>query len=79
MNKYLDRNIFVLLTVCGMSMLSDNANAFIDMPDRERVQAIAWTIEGATVVVIMLVFWIVWRIGKRAQANKKSKQQNSTD
>ena len=79
MRTSLKKGIVFLSSVCGMSLLADNANALIDMQDRERVQAIAWTIEGATVVVIMLVFWAVWRIGKRAQEKQKSKQQKSAD
>ena len=79
MKSLLQKGITVLLSACGMTLMADNANAFINMPDRERVQAIAWTIEGATVVVIVLVFWFIWRIGKRAQANRKSRQENSLE
>jgi heme/copper-type cytochrome/quinol oxidase subunit 2 len=79
MRTSLKKGIVFLLSVCGMSLLADNANAFIDMPNRERVQAIAWTIEGATVVVIVLVFWFIWRMGKRAQANRKSREENSLE
>jgi flagellar biosynthesis/type III secretory pathway M-ring protein FliF/YscJ len=78
MHTYLRRTLIVLLGACPLTLLSEHADAFVDMPNRERVQAISWTVEGVTAIVIMLVFWAIWRKGKRSQSNKRSKQEDST-
>lgn len=77
MKSNLRKTLVVSLFTCAMSLRAINADAFIDMRNRERVQAISWSIEGATVVTIVLVFCFIWRMAKRAQEHKKSKQEKS--
>ena len=68
---------FVSLTVFGIALLDGNANAQVNMAEREHVQSIAWVLEFVTLVTIVVIFWFVWRISKRDYKSKKSKQDNS--
>lgn len=67
---------FVLFAVCGMMFLVGNAEAVINMPEREQVQTIVWAVEFVSLVTAMAIVWFVWRIGKRDSKNKKSKRDN---
>ena|GEM_PF-1401308 len=69
--------IFVLPAACGMMFLAGNAEAVINMPEREQVQTIVWAVEFVSFVTAMAIVWFIWRIGKRDSENKKSKQDNS--
>jgi hypothetical protein len=69
--------IFVSLTVIGMALLEGNANAQINIVEREHVQSIVWIFELVRFVTIIAIAWFVWRITKRDYKNKKSKQDNS--
>ena len=71
--------IFVLLTVIGMALLEDNANAQVKMVEREYVQSIVWVFEFVTFVTMIVIAWFVWLISKRDYKNRKSKQDNSLD
>ena len=67
----------VLLAVSGMALQVGNAGATLDMTERESVQTIVWITEAVTAVTIAVVFWFVWRVSKKAQANRKTKQEDS--
>lgn len=73
----LKQTVHVLLAVSGMALLVGNAKASITMPEREHVQTIVWIMEAVTFATIMAAFWFIWRIGKKSQENRKSKQDNS--
>jgi heme/copper-type cytochrome/quinol oxidase subunit 2 len=70
-------SIFVLFAVCGMLFPAGNAEAEINMAEREQVQTIVWVVEFLSFVTVMAIIWFVWRISKRDIENKKSKQKNS--
>lgn len=65
------------LTVIEMALLEGNVNAQVNMPEREHVQSIAWAVEFMTLVTIVVIGWLVWRISKRDYNSKKSKQNKS--
>lgn len=69
--------IFVLSAICGMMFLVGNAEAVINMPEREQVQTIVWAVEFVSLVTAMAIVWFIWRIGKRDSENKKSKRDTS--
>ena len=69
--------IFVLYAVGGIALLAVNAEAQINIVEREQVQSIVWVIEFITIVIFIAIAWLVWRISKRDYKNKKSKQDNS--
>lgn len=77
MKKTMSGLIFVLLSVGGTALLAGNAQAQINMPEREHVQTIVWAVEFVTFVTAMAIAWFVWRISKRDSKNKKSKQDDS--
>jgi heme/copper-type cytochrome/quinol oxidase subunit 2 len=68
---------FVLFAVCGMLILAGNAQAEINMAEREQVQTVVWMVEFVSFVAVMAIIWFVWRISKRDSENKKSKRNNS--
>jgi heme/copper-type cytochrome/quinol oxidase subunit 2 len=71
--------ILVGLTMASIALLTCNAQASISMEEREHVQTIVWVMEAITAVTITTVFWLVWRFSKKAQANRKTKQDTPTD
>lgn len=70
-------SIFVLYAVGGIALLAVNAEAQINIVEREQVQSIVWVVEFITIVIFIAIAWLVWRISKRDYKNKKSKQDNS--
>jgi hypothetical protein len=77
MKIYIKRQTHVLLAMFGMLPLSSNAQAVLNMTAKEEVQAISWTIEGVTVVTIVVVFGLIWRGSMRDLKNRRSKQDDS--
>ncbi|BCK87096.1 hypothetical protein MIZ01_0866 [Sideroxyarcus emersonii] len=69
----------VLFAVGGTMLLGGNAQAYIDMPEREHVQTLVWIMEAVTLVTIVTVFWFLWRIGKRAQQSRNPKQDDTPE
>lgn len=57
-------------------LLVNDANAALSLSEREHVQSIVWTVEALSLIALVAVFWIVWRISKRAKQNKKPGQKN---
>jgi len=70
-------SIIVLCAVGGMALVGGNAEAQINIVEREQVQSIVWVVEFTTIVIFIAIAWLVWRISKRDYKNKKSKQDNS--
>ena len=66
----------ILFAVCGMLILAGNAQAGINMAEREQIQTIVWVVEFVSFVAVMAIIWFVWRISKRDSENKKSKRNN---
>ena len=62
------------IALAWLAVMASNAQALINMPEREHVQTFVWVLEAVTFVTVVAIFWFVWRISKRAKENKKSKQ-----
>jgi uncharacterized membrane protein YesL len=72
--KRMNRITWVFLA--WSALLVGNAQAVIDMPQREHVQTFVWILEAVTFVTIAAIFWFVWRISMRDKANRKSNTEN---
>ncbi|MGA8863564.1 MAG: hypothetical protein WBM09_01105 [Gallionella sp.] len=71
------RRIFVatLTAAAGMVLPSDAAQAgSLTMPEREDVQAIAWTIEFLAIFTAVGIAWFIWRLSKRDQKSKNNQR-----
>lgn len=73
------KTILVLFAASGALLFGGNAQAYIDMPEREHVQALVWIMEAVTLVTIVTVFWFLWKIGKRAQQNRNLKRDDTAE
>ncbi|WP_150102938.1 hypothetical protein [Sideroxydans lithotrophicus] len=78
MKIYLKKQTLVLLAMFGMLPLTGYAQAVLNMSAKEEVQAISWTIEGVTIVTIVVVFGLIWRSSMRDLKNRRSKQDDSS-
>lgn len=79
MKTCLKNAVLVLFAVGGTAFLGGNAQAYIEMPEREHVQALVWIMEAVTLVTIVTVFWFLWRIGKRAQAKRNPERDGTPE
>ena len=70
--------ILVLVAAGGMTVLAGNANAVLTMPEREDVQAIAWSVEFLAFLAALVIAWFVWRLSKRDLKNRNQKRHNMT-
>ena len=71
------RRIFVaiLIAAAGMVLLSNATQAgSLTMPEKEDVQAIAWTIEFLAIFTAAAIAWFIWRLSKRDQKNKNKQR-----
>lgn len=66
--------IIVLLAVSGIMLLAGNAQAQMNMEEKEHVQSIVWALEIVVFGTAMAIAWFVWRISKKAKEDKKSRQ-----
>ncbi len=57
-----------------LSLLVSNAEAVMSMQEKEHVQTFVWILEAAAFVTIVAIFWFVWRLSKREQKNRRSKE-----
>jgi len=71
MRNTMRRLIIVLLVVSGMALLAGNAQADINLQEKEHLQTIMWVIAIVSIVTALAIGWFVWRISKRAKENKK--------
>lgn len=62
-----------------MSLLANQAEASIAMQEREQVQTFVWVLEAATFIMIVAIFWFVWRLSQRAKADRRSRQENQPE
>lgn len=46
----------------------------LTMPEKEDVQAIAWTIEFLAIFTAAGIAWFIWRLSKRDQKNKNNQR-----
>ncbi len=68
---------FVLAVICAMILLVCNAQAQLNMPEKEDVQAVAWAIELVAFLIIMGIVLFIWRISKKESENRRSKRDNT--
>lgn len=78
MKIFIKKQTLVLLAMFWMLPLTGYAQAVLNMSAKEEVQAISWTIEGVTVVTIVVVFGLIWRSSMRDLKNRRSKQDDSS-
>ena len=69
--------IFALFVVAGTVLQAGNAMAVMGMPERETVQAIAWTVEIVAFIIAVAIAWFVLRLVKRDGKNNESKKDNT--
>ena len=64
--------------IAAMTLLAGNAQAVLSMPEKEDVQAIAWSIEFLAFLAAVVIAWFVWRLSKRDLKNRNQKRHNMT-
>jgi len=64
--------------IAAMTLLAGNAQAVLSMPEKEDVQAIAWSIEFLAILIAVVIAWFVWRLSKRDLKNRNQKRHNMT-
>lgn len=72
-----NRNGWLLLAASCMALLAGNAQAQINMPEREHVQTLVRIVESVTFITVVLIAGFVWRVSKRDSRNRKSKQDDN--
>jgi heme/copper-type cytochrome/quinol oxidase subunit 2 len=70
------KKMMTLSLVVG-AVLMNNAQAQLNMSEKEHTQAIVWIVEAATFVTTIAIVLIVWRISKRDK--KERGASRSTD
>jgi len=65
--------------IAAMTLLAGNAQAVLSMPEKEDVQAIAWSIEFLAILIAVVIAWFIWRLGKRDIKNRKNRNENRQD
>ena len=66
--------IAVMLLALAGTALPAYAQAGLTMPEKEDVQAIAWTIEFLAFFTAAGIAWFIWRLSKRDQKNKNDQR-----
>ena len=64
-----------LLALCIPALVSENAQAVISMPERERAQSIVWIVEIATFITVLVIALLVWKVSKRDKNEKHHKSE----
>ncbi|HEY8887162.1 MAG TPA: hypothetical protein VIM35_01640 [Gallionella sp.] len=71
--------IIVVILIAAMALAVANAQAgSLTLPEREDVQAIAWTIEFLAIFTAVGIAWFIWRLSKRDQKSKNDKRHDLT-
>lgn len=71
--------IIVAFLIAAMALAVANAQAgSLTLPEREDVQAIAWTIEFLAIFTAAGIAWFIWRLSKQDQKSKNNKRHDLT-
>jgi heme/copper-type cytochrome/quinol oxidase subunit 2 len=62
--------------LCGAALLTNKAQAQLNMPEREQVQTIVWIVESVTFVTAIAIALVIWKISTRS---RKSRDRDRTD
>ena len=68
---------FAFAVVSAMILLVCDAQAQLNMPEKEEVQAVAWAIELVAFLIIMGIVLFIWRISKKESENRRSKRDST--
>ncbi len=74
MNTKIKDVLLTLLVLCISVLVSENAQAVMSMPERERAQSIVWIVEIATFITALAIAFIVWKVSKRDKKNNKTSE-----
>lgn len=65
-----------LLAVAAMLLPECNAQAQLDMPERESVQTVVWIVELTAFLLVLGIVWFVWRISRKESEKRKAERKD---
>ena len=69
--KTLAKNLIpLLLVLAGTALPLCDAQAKLNMSEREHVQTIVWIVEAATFLVVVAIGLFIWKISTQDRKNK---------
>lgn len=68
--KAIIKNMITVFLASGVVVLMGNAQAQLNLPEKEHTQTIVWIVEAVTFVTTIAIVILVWRISKRDRKEK---------